>query len=70
MKHRVDLLFSKSCMKIKGDFIPRFTNKGDPKCCRIYVAETIEISPQSEKIIKGQPCDVIKYDSIGMIERN
>jgi hypothetical protein len=70
MKHNVDLLFSKSCMKIKGDFIPCFTNRGDPKCCQISVAETVEIPPQSEKIIKGQPCGVIKYDFIGMIESN
>ena len=70
MKHNVDLLFSKSCMKIKGYFNPCFTNRGDPKCCRISVAETVEIPPQSEKIIKGQPCGVIKYDSIGMIESN
>jgi hypothetical protein len=70
MKHKIDLLFSKGCIKIKEDFIPCFTNKGDPKCCRISVAETVEIPPESEKIIKGQVCGMVKYDSVGIIESN
>ena len=70
MKHKVDLLFSKGCLKVKGDFIPCFTNKGDAKCCRISVAETVEIPPESEKIIKGQTCGPVTYDSVGIIESN
>ena len=27
MKHKIDLLFSKGCIKVKEDFIPCFTNK-------------------------------------------
>jgi len=46
MKHKIDLLFSKGCIKVREDFIPCFTNKGDPKCCRISVAETVEIPPE------------------------
>jgi hypothetical protein len=52
MKHNIDLLFSKGCIKVKEDFFPCFTNKGDPKCCIISVAETVEIPPESEEIIK------------------
>jgi hypothetical protein len=52
MKHKIDLLFSKGCIKVKEDFFPCFTNKGDPKCCIISVAETVEIPPESEEIIK------------------
>jgi hypothetical protein len=68
MKHKIDLLFSKGCIKVREDFIPCFTNKGDPKCCRISVAEMVEIPP--EKIIKGQVCGMAKYDSVGIIESN
>ena len=64
MKHKIDLLFSKGCIKVKEDFIPCFTNKGDPKCCRISVGETVEIPPESEKMIKGQVCGMVKYDSV------
>ena len=70
MKHKIDLLFSKGCIKVKEDFIPCFTNKGDPKCCRISVPETVEIPPESEKIIKGQVCGMVKYDAVGIIESN
>jgi hypothetical protein len=70
MKHKIDLLFSKGCIKVKEAFIPCFTNKGDPKCCRISVAETVEIPPESEKIIKGQVCGIVKYDSVGIVESN
>ena len=70
MKHKIDLLFSKGCIKVKEAFIPCFTNKGDPKCCRISVAETMELPPESEKIIKGQVCGIVKYDSVGIIESN
>lgn len=35
-----------------------------------FRSRNVEIPPQSEKIIKGHPCGVIKYDSIGMIESN
>jgi hypothetical protein len=52
MKHKIDLLFSKGCIKVKEDFFPCFTTKGDPKCCIISVAETVEIPPESEEIIK------------------
>ena len=70
MKHKIDLLFSKGCIKVKEAFIPCFTNKGDPKCCRISVAETVELPPESEKIIKGQVCGMVKYDAVGIIESN
>ena len=70
MKHKIDLLFSKGCIKVKEAFIPCFTNKGDPKCCRISVAETVELPPESEKIIKGQVCGIVKYDSVGIVESN
>jgi hypothetical protein len=70
MKHKIDLLFSKGCIKVNEDSIPCYTNKGDPKCCRIKVAETVEIPPESEEIIKGQVCGMVKYDSVGIIESN
>ena len=70
MKHKIDLLFNKGCIKVKEDFFPCFTNKGDPKCCIISVAETVEIPPESEEIIKGQVCVMVKYDSVDIIESN
>jgi hypothetical protein len=30
----------------------------------------VEIPPESEKIIKGQVCGMVKYDSVGIIESN
>lgn len=68
MKHKVDLLFSKCSLKIKGDFIPCFTNRGNPRCCRISVVETAEIPANCEKILKGQACGPVKYNSIGVVE--
>ena len=70
MKHKIDLLFSKGCIKVKEDFFPCFTNKGDPKCCIISVAETGEIPPESEEIIKGQIYVMVNYDSLDIIESN
>jgi len=52
--HGIDVLFSKSCLKVKGETIPCFTRKGDFKCSRISVVETVEIPPESEMIIKGR----------------
>ena len=35
-----------------------------------FVAETVEIPPESEEIIKGQICVMVKYDSVDIIESN
>lgn len=56
--------------KSKRRFHSLFSYLGDPKCCRISVAETVEIPPECEKIIKGQVYGMVKYDSVGIIESN
>ena len=66
--HGIDVLFSKSCLKVKGKTIPCFTRKGDIKCSRISVVETVEIPPESEMIIKGKAVGPISYDSVGIVE--
>ena len=67
-KHGIDVLFSKGCIKVKGDTIPCFTHKSDTNCCRISVSETVEIPPESEMIIKGQTIGPVEYNSVGIVE--
>ena len=64
----IDVLFSKSCLKVKSETIPCFTRKGDVKCSIISVVETVEIPPESEMIIKGRAVGPISYDSVGIVE--
>ena len=66
--HGINVLFSKSCLKVKGKTIPCFARKGNIECSRISVVETVEIPPESEMIIKGKAVGPISYDSVGIVE--
>jgi hypothetical protein len=66
--HGIDVLSSKGCLNVKSETIPCFTRKGDIKCSRISVVETVEIPPESEMIIKGRAVGPISYDSVGIVE--
>ncbi|CAC5382340.1 unnamed protein product [Mytilus coruscus] len=70
MTNSIDVLFSKGCLRIKDEFITCFTNKGDSSCCRISIAETVDIPPDSEMLIKGMPCGPVIFNEVGLVETN
>jgi hypothetical protein len=43
----IDVLFSKYCLKVKGETISCFTRTGDIKWSQISLVETVEIPPES-----------------------
>ncbi|CAC5420029.1 unnamed protein product [Mytilus coruscus] len=70
MTNSIDVLFSKGCLRIKDEFITCFTNRGDSSCCRISIAETVDIPPDSEMLIKGMPCGPVIFNEVGLVETN
>ncbi|VDI76076.1 Hypothetical predicted protein [Mytilus galloprovincialis] len=69
-RFHIDILFTKGSLRIGNDFIPYFTNQGEVSCCKVSIAETVEVPPHSEMIIKGHAFGRIKYNSIGIVETN
>ena len=43
----IDVLFSKYCLKVKGETISCFTRTGDIKWSQISLVEKVEIPPES-----------------------
>ncbi|CAC5388187.1 TSR1 [Mytilus coruscus] len=70
MTNSIDVLFSKGSLRIKDEFITCFTNKGDSSCCRISIAETVDIPHDSEMLIKGMPCGPVIFNEVGLVETN
>ena len=57
-------------MKLNGEEIFCFANSRNvqPRCCRVAVLESIEISPESEMIVPGYTNGVIDKSGTGSIE--
>ena len=65
-----DVLLSKDHLLLNGERIACFRSSVDaePTCCRIALAENIEIPPDCEIIVKGRPIDRFDKDGVGILE--
>ena len=65
-----DVLLSKDHLLLNGERIACFRSNVDaePTCCRIALAENIEIPPDCEIIVKGRPIDMFDKDGVGILE--
>ena len=69
-KNGCDVLLSKDHLMLNGEKIACFRNSVDARstCCRIALAENIEIPPDCEMIVQGRPIDGFNKDGVGVLE--
>ena len=69
-KRRCDMFLSKNHLLLNGETIACFRSSVDaiPTCGRIAILETVEVPPECEIVLKGQPLDRIDSNSIGVLE--
>ena len=68
MMNSCDIFLSKGYMNVHGEKVPCFLNRSETNCCRIALAETVEVPPESEIIVQGKPLDAINRNSVGILE--
>ena len=68
-KHRCDMFLSKNYLLLNGKKIACFRSVDAlPTCSRIAILETIEVPPECEILVMGQPLDAVDSNGAGVLE--